>query len=198
MIEIRRSASSACRTARACRCRPTRPPAPPASICRRRAAEDAADARARRPRAVPTGFAIAMPAGLRGAGAAALGPGAASTASPAQHARHDRRRLPRRDAGDPGQPRREPFVIARGERIAQLVVAPVVARGLRGRTPRRNGARRRRLRLDGKGDRRGRIAAAKRTFRGKAGRPSWAKFRYLPFRLWSVLGCLNQMLGGKF
>ena len=44
-----------------------------------------------------------------------------------QHARHHRRRLSRRGEGDPDQPRRaEAFVIRRGERIAQLVIAPVV------------------------------------------------------------------------
>ena len=49
---------------------------------------------------VPTGFAIALPARLRGAGAAAQRPRAAPRARAAQRARYDRLRLPGRALGD--------------------------------------------------------------------------------------------------
>ena len=56
--------------------------------------------------AVATGFAIAIPAGLRGPGPPALGPRAQARHHLPQHARHDRQRLSRRSEGDPHQPRR--------------------------------------------------------------------------------------------
>ena len=83
--------------------------------------------RATAPRSPP-----AWPSPCRRASRRRCGPAPASRcrpASPPQHARHHRRRLPRRGRGDPRQSSaRSPFTIRRGDRIAQLVVAPV-ARG---------------------------------------------------------------------
>ena len=93
---------------RACRCRPTRPPRPPAWTCappcRRTSRWCCGPGDAVR-RCRP-GLAFALPAGLRGPGAAALGPGAQGRRHLPEHARHHRRRLPRRGEGDPDQPRR--------------------------------------------------------------------------------------------
>ena len=75
--------------------------------------------------AVATGFAIAIPQGyeiqVRPRSGLALKHGI----SVPQHARHDRQRLSRRGEGDPANLGAEPFEIVRGERIAQLVPAPV-------------------------------------------------------------------------
>ena len=103
--------------------------------------------------AVATGFALAIPAGLRDPGPAALGPRAQARDHRAQHARHDRFRLSRRAEGHPHQPRRGAFEVRRGDRIAQLVLAPVMrASWLKVDELDETRARRRRVRLDRRGD----------------------------------------------
>ena len=70
---------------------------------------------------VPTGFAIAVPEGLRGAGAPAQRPRAAPRPRAAQRARHDRRRLPRRALGDRDErgPRADHAAARRSHRAAR-------------------------------------------------------------------------------
>lgn len=66
------------------------------------------------------------PAGVRNPGAPAFGPCAQARGDRAQHTGHDRFGLSRRTQGDPDQPGRGAFEICRGDRVAQLVLAPVV------------------------------------------------------------------------
>ncbi len=140
------SPSGACRTGPACRCRPTPPPTAPGSICWRRSnpgsggppppappagrpRRGAAKAGGARPpgppRLIPTGIAIALPPGheaqVRPRSGLALKHGVTVLNSPGTI-----------DADYRGEvgvilinlgP--SAFAIARGDRIAQLVVAPV-------------------------------------------------------------------------
>ena len=145
------SRSNACRTAKGSPCRPIRPNTPRASISLAAVAEASPLTLAPGARVlVPTGLAIALPAGFEGQvrprSGLALKHGITVLNAPGTIDADYR--------GEVGvvliNHGSEPFVIRRGERIAQLVIAPGAtgpARPSRFRVG-RNFARDRRLRLD--------------------------------------------------
>jgi dUTP pyrophosphatase len=76
---------------------------------------------------IPTGMAIHISdPGLGGPGAAAFRPGPQARHRAGQSGRTDRQRLSGRTAGLVLESGSAPFTIAVGERIAQLVIVPVV------------------------------------------------------------------------
>ena len=140
----------ACPTAKACRCRPISRRMPPGSISSPRSRKTPPSSLAPGARAlVPTGFALELPQGyeaqVRPRSGLALKQGVTVLNSPGTI-----------DADYRGEVMvmlinlgAEPFLIRRGDRIAQLVVSPVTHVEVDGSCrARRHGARRRRLRLD--------------------------------------------------
>ena len=146
--QVRRAAARA----RACRCPPIRRRTRPGSISSRPCPTDAPLTLAPGARAlVPTGLALALPPGTEAQVRPRSGLAAEARRHRAQQPRHDRRRLSRRGAGDPRSiSATQPFAITRGERIAQLVIAPghAAPSSSKPQSSRATGARRRRLRLD--------------------------------------------------
>ncbi len=82
-------------------------------------------------RLIGCGFAVAIPAGFKIKVRPRSGPGGAPRGHRGQRAGHHRCRLPRRGAHRPDQPgARKAAAVRRGDRIAQLVLAPVVQAAL--------------------------------------------------------------------